>query len=228
MKIFFAYDAACYLVVSNAAGMCLNQDSGNLETYEATSDFQISLSEDEGPPNRRSAEFTASGNLSLTIYDASTDEAIGGLNVTLDADGNEITAIELSDSIDEVATSVDGIEVGGVTVMPIVATVSAGEVKSKNLTAYQYARLGPFTFSITDQTGASVDLTGHTVVFVASSDCEYLWQTDSTVSGNVVTVTDDDTNTGTAGELHYCLRDLTDDTVLARGELLIVSEVDAA
>ena len=130
------------------------------------------------------------------------------------------------------ANSTDSLEAvserAGVQVLPVISTVNTGEVRGRKLVQYQFARLGPFTFSISDQTGTPVDLTGHDIVFIVeSTHAEHLWQVVAIANGNVVTVSEDDSNTATAGEFRFVLRDLTDDTVVARGEFLIVPEADA-
>jgi hypothetical protein len=118
----------------------------------------------------------------------------------------------------------------GVTIMPVVSTVGTGEVKAKRIIAYQYAAFS-FTFAIADQTGTAIDLTGHDITFVVGQP-DTLWQIDDCAVGgvdnNIVTVAADDTNTSAAGEFTYALRDLTTDSVIARGELAIMPTPDAA
>jgi hypothetical protein len=218
--------------VFTSGAQYLRADNGQLESFDDVTSYRVSptdsvlLSAELSRyrfviPNPVSLPIT----LNFVVSDIATHEILGAGYVRLDADGNEI---------DEAATlaatkaAVDSIEVtADVSILPLVSTVSSGEVRARNLTAYQHARLS-FTFSIVDQTGAAVDLTGHSVVLVVSAKCERLWQVDCTVTGNVVTVMDDDTNTGTAGEFDYVLRDMTDDTVIARGMLAVVPAVDAA
>jgi len=115
-----------------------------------------------------------------------------------------------------------------VTISPLAATVSAGSVASNTLTAYQYMDLGPFVWTCLDSTGTAINLSGHTVylsVFDPGAPTTALWSVLGVVSGdssNIVTVSQADTNTGTAGAFGYRLVDTTDDIMLDTGSLTIV------
>jgi hypothetical protein len=151
----------------------------------------------------------------------------------VDVSGLEASVTDLETAVNTLNTTVTGIATSGIQILPVSATVSAGEVRGRKIVAYQYSRLGPWTFSITDSNGKAVDLDGHDISFVVgdTEDTGTLWQVDGCAVGgpsdNQVTVSQDDTNTGTAGEYKYALRDLTNDSVIARGELTIVPTPDA-
>ena len=82
---------------------------------------------------------------------------------------------------------------------------------------------------ITDALGTAIDLQGKTLTFIAYKQDNVtvdftLSGASITISGashNQVTITSDDTYTGTARDLKWVLRNDTDDTVLARGSLSI-------
>lgn len=127
-----------------------------------------------------------------------------------------------------------------VTINPYTATVSGGAVSdSGKLTAYQHADFGPFTITVVDADGDPVALNASDLVFVAfdpdGDGTSALFRItgasgDITVGGagsNVVTIHQDDTNTSTAMEFAWVLRDTSDDSVVARGNRPI-SKIEVA
>lgn len=125
-----------------------------------------------------------------------------------------------------------GPSVLGVVVQPIVSAVGNWQTNTNDLIAFQFAAFGPFTFTLTDQAGSPISVDGDSISFVVSDKLNtWVWQIDSCpVSGpshNIVTVSQGNTNTGTAGDFKYVLRDRTSGQVLAYGPLLIVQAVNA-
>jgi hypothetical protein len=182
-----------------------------------------------------SAAMGVTGGLASHVVTSGTATIVTQLKTDLQ-DGGRLDLIfdEIATGVDGLSTAIDGIEAtADVTITPVVSTVSTGEVKAKNLTAYQFAAFGPFTFTIVDQTATAVNLAGKSITFVAYDPAtgKNKWQIESCpISGddsNLVTVSADDTNTASAGALRYVLRNMTDDTVIARGELLTVADADA-
>lgn len=118
-----------------------------------------------------------------------------------------------------------------ITITPVTSTVSAGEVSETECTAYTDADFS-FVFTIVDDSGSAVDLSGKTIDFI----CEYPDKTDKfirstgteggvAVSGtdnNIVTVTGAATLTDEEGSYLYAMRNQTDDDILARGTLNIL------
>jgi hypothetical protein len=127
-----------------------------------------------------------------------------------------------------------------VTFTPVAVTVSAGEVTDNAITAYQHENFGPYIFSVVDADGDAVDLSAASLefrVYDRDTPSIILWTIDDTgtslgtitvggASNNQVTVSDDDTNTGTAALFRYVLWDSTNGKVRARGGLHIVEEAD--
>lgn len=147
---------------------------------------------------------------------------------------------ECSDALTayDAATGADVLDVS-VTFTPVAVTVSAGQVTDNAITQYQHAAFGPFLFTITDSDGAAVDLSSAGLTFAVyepGTPGTLLWTLtsaagDITVGGdsnNQVTVSDDDTHTGTAGVYRYVLWDTTADAVRARGTLTIEPEGSSA
>lgn len=117
-----------------------------------------------------------------------------------------------------------------VTFTPYTATVSGGIVSdSGKLTAYQHRRFGPFIITVVDEDGDPVNLSAATLVFVATDPdgdgTEALFTVtqasgDITVGGasnNVITIEQDDTNTGTALDFIWTITNTVTDAVVARG-----------
>src|SRR5690606_21169001 len=108
-----------------------------------------------------------------------------------------------------------------ISVSPVLSVLASQPVGSPELQAYRTAAFGPFVFTITDSQGNPVNLLGKTVSFVVwnRSRQEALWKiANCPISGddsNIVTVEEDDANTGTAGSFYYTLWNETDDVVLA-------------
>jgi hypothetical protein len=104
-----------------------------------------------------------------------------------------------------------------------------GRLDENDLEAYQYAALGPFNLAATTpQTGDDHAFT----VYSADDPSDGVFELTTgggeiSVGGDgdlVVTVSQDDTNTGTAGLWRYILRNTTTDTAVARGTLTIKEE----
>lgn len=121
---------------------------------------------------------------------------------------------------------------------PVASTVSTGAVSETDLTVYQYAAF-TFAFTIVDSDGTAVSQAGDShrfQVYAIGAPGTELWASTtadgeiavSGASNNVVTVTEDDTNTETAGRFRYVLRNTTDDTVVAQGGLRIIEQPDVS
>lgn len=113
----------------------------------------------------------------------------------------------------------------------ITVTVSAGEVSSSELTAYQFAGFS-YVFTVTDDDGNAIDLSGKSLAFVAfepgdSTDVKWTLTSGggeigvSGANNNIVTVSGTDACTQTAGRVGFILRNTTDDTALAVGNLTV-------
>jgi len=123
-----------------------------------------------------------------------------------------------------------------VQITPFTATVSGGEVSnSGKITAYQFTRFGPYTITVVDANGDPVDLSGCDLRFIgytvelgdaeatkffelASGDDEI------TIGGaghNVLTVLGSTDPTQLACKGFWVVRDVTNNDVVARGELVI-------
>lgn len=210
---------------SNLAGQSLVVSTGHYENYNDANlaNYEVAASAEQGTTGVYEVPVPQPAVRPVTLTYRTRDKGTGQIVATgvtrLDANGN---AVDIEASSGDISLSV----------LPVVSTVQAGEVSARKIYAYQYAAFGPFTFAICDQYGASVNLSGRSIVFVAQTSAgKRLWQIDGCpVSGddhNLVTVQADDENTNTAGELRYVLRNMTDDRVLARGELVIVADADA-
>ena len=130
---------------------------------------------------------------------------------------------------------------GAITLTPVSVTVSAGVVTDRGITVYQHDSFGPFTFVLTDSSDNPIDVSGDDFIFSVYDEHtpgDILWQITSSgtsegtivVEGdnnNQVTVTDDDTNTGTKGLFRYNLRNTTDNKTQARGRLDVQPEADS-
>ncbi|NQT38178.1 MAG: hypothetical protein HQ581_11850, partial [Planctomycetes bacterium] len=113
---------------------------------------------------------------------------------------------------------------------------TVGALTTTGCTAYQHARLGPFTFTAPDDTAQTGDshsfivynpMDPDTVVFelnTAGSDMTISGDSDEIVT--VLQATDPDENTATAGTWNYILRNTTDDTAIADGSLVIEPRPD--
>jgi hypothetical protein len=127
------------------------------------------------------------------------------------------------------ATALAQAAASGVQVLPLSVTVGVGQVSSFEWVAWQYAGFAFGPMVITDALGSPIDLQGKTLTFIAykqdNTTVDFsLSGANITISGashNQVTITSDDTYTGTARDLKWALRNDTDDTVLARGTLSI-------
>jgi len=125
-----------------------------------------------------------------------------------------------------------------VSVLPLGATVSAGQVSASNITLYQGANVS-LTWSITDDSSdeSPVNLNGKTILFTVQQldRTTVKWQqssTDGSISVgstdyNQVTVSVASTDTLTDGAYLYNLRNGTDDKFLARGAVTIEREANS-
>ncbi len=130
-------------------------------------------------------------------------------------------------AISEPATTAD------VTILPVSATVSTGEVIGTSLVAYQNSD-ATFSFGVTDANGDPINLTGKTVAFyaayAASQNTPVITRQTSgsgvTISGDdnsTVNVALTDTHTANLASFVYSLWNVTDDTPLARGSLEVLA-----
>lgn len=147
---------------------------------------------------------------------------------------DHLAAIDASIPVDTnaIATAVATALNGLVTILPVVSTVSTGEVSDGSITQYQYAKFGPFNFTINDSAASPINLSGHSITFVVYTlKGSFAWEiANCGVSGtghNIVTVSGNDTYTQNEGTFRYVLRNVTADTVIARGSLNIERDVDA-
>ncbi|HZZ28480.1 MAG TPA: hypothetical protein VFE46_10805 [Pirellulales bacterium] len=185
-----------------------------------TSNFKIAMTE-VGSTGYYIAPFTAPAGFTRWNYFKQLGDSPNALTDTLLAVGSDYWT----------GTSFGQAVTANVTVNPVSVTVSAGQVSESPITAYQYAAFGPYQFAIVDSTGSPKNLSGHSITFVAeTSQAQFLWEiTSCPISGagnNVVTVNEGATHTGTAGKFRYVLRDLTENSVLARGPLAIPSDAN--
>jgi hypothetical protein len=150
----------------------------------------------------------------------------------MDANSEQFAAI-VEDTGTTLPAAISAIETtANVTITPLQSTVSTGEVTEREIVSYQSAAFGPFTWTVTDSDGNTVDLSEKSVSLVVWADGlpnAIAFQISGSVGGdnnNQVTVSQDDTNTGTAGKFGFALMNTTDDTVLARGTLHIKEQPD--
>jgi hypothetical protein len=129
---------------------------------------------------------------------------------------------------------------GPVVVSPVLATVNNPLYAVKNLPSIPVGSAPATAFTVTDSTGAPVNLAGKTIRFVAYIEPEnvdpalddsltavFQYQIGSGISvggtaNNVVTVQHSTDNTAVARSLGYFLWNITDNIVLASGRLTIV------
>lgn len=167
-------------------------------------------------------ERSGGGWYRLDLPDAPFAAAIGQVVVCGEASGKHVIAppIQVKDIVPA-------------TILPIVSVMQDdGKLTKVRTEAYQDSGF-THVFAIVDRNGDPVDLSGKSIVYTAyrtlgTTDFQ-LTTADGeiTVGGadnNQVTVTSDNSNTGTAGEYKFNLRNMTDDTMLARGTLLIAAE----
>lgn len=119
------------------------------------------------------------------------------------------------------------------TINPVGVTVSSGQVSSNDLIAYQKAAY-TFTFSLHDDKGQPIDLTGKSLSFIvfdpSTVTAIYTLTTGGgnitvdPVNTNQVTVQSTNVNTQTIGINKWVLRDTTDVTVLATGTIKVIAE----
>lgn len=136
----------------------------------------------------------------------------------------ELTEEDKQDIIDGVVAGVgDGITV---TVTPLQIVLTSGRVQNLDLEAHQYTVLGDYIFTVTDSTGAAVNLSGKTVKLVAFSrgptPGAALISLTGTVSGashNIVTISGSASNTATARKLNYLIWNTTDNVIYMEGTL---------
>lgn len=112
-----------------------------------------------------------------------------------------------------------------VSITPLTATVSAGEVSSNDLVAYQYAG-STYVIAITDSTGAAVSLSGKTVKFCmyrVSAPTTAVYTITGTVGGTssnqVTVILSGATHTASSDLYQWRLWNTTDDKVIATGSL---------
>ena len=115
-----------------------------------------------------------------------------------------------------------------IVVTPLQIVLTSGRVQQLDLEAHQFASLGSYEFTVTDYTGAAVDLSAKTVKLVAfdktATPGAYLFLVTGTISGassNIVTISQDNTNTQTARKVRYMLWNTTDNKVYAEGTINI-------
>lgn len=119
------------------------------------------------------------------------------------------------------------------TINPANVTVQTGQVSSNDLIAYENAKY-TYTFSITDQLGNPVNLSGKSLSFIVfDSKTMATIYTLTTAGGqisiggtysNQITVQSPSSNTTVPGISKWVLRNTTDVTVLATGTLNVVAE----
>lgn len=181
------------------------------------------------------AGLTAIGDARLANLDAAVSsratesevlDAVADLPTTSELEARTLDSGDYATASgqEEILGAIEG--VGGVTITPVMSTVSAGQVVSDDLTVYQ-GETKPFTFVLVDSEGTAVNESGDTLVLVVENlDGTTAFEETGTVGGgsnNQITVTIDDANTGTAGTFRYTLWNTTEDLVRARGAFEIVA-----
>lgn len=138
---------------------------------------------------------------------------------------------ETTDSLEAVRDRGDAEWAGGsATLIAVSTTVSSGVVSTTPITAY-YLEGKSLVFTVVDEDGDAIDLSGDTIKFVVEAETSSGNYVDIFVdtgvvggaSNNVVTVTIASTDNDELGDFIYSLRNETDDDqVLARGEYKVV------
>ncbi len=163
------------------------------------------------------------------VGDAVWDELLAG-HTTEDTFGNVWNDLTVENATSGLYQFTAAALENGPTIAAAAAS-SQGAVDEFNLTAYQYAVLGPFVFTASNsQQGDDHVMTCYTVEAPATIVFE-IPTGNITVSGSgftTITVSQDDTNTATARTLKYILRNTTDDTVIATGALCIEENPDVS
>jgi hypothetical protein len=127
------------------------------------------------------------------------------------------------------ATALAQASAGSVQVLPLSVTMGVGNVTSFDWVAYQYSGFAYGPMVITDALGSPINLQNKTITYIAYKQDNVT--VDFTLSGgnitisganhNQITITGSDTYTQVARELRWVVRNDTDDTVLARGNLSV-------
>ena len=123
---------------------------------------------------------------------------------------------------------------GTITITPVVATVSAGQVVGGDVTIYQFTAPS-YSWPLVDSAGNAVNVSGHDLRFIAYNPGTgvkaFELSTEISVGGvdgNEVTVAFPDTVTQAAQTYHYAIRDMDDDLIYAKGTLEIEQVPDGA
>lgn len=163
------------------------------------------------------------GVFTILFFDVlSSSDPLGAYDYAFDGT-NEVTLNVINDDAADLPLPI-----------PVYTQLGTGEVLWGKITAHQFTAFGPYVFHAYDsQTPQqAINLSGKSITFVCSeTNGTHLWQiTGCTVSGtysNLVTVQGGDENMDDAGNFKYVLRNVTDDTVIAQGRLIVEAAVDA-
>jgi len=97
-KLYTNYASACYTIIQDQNGLCLNKNTHLLEAYNAGSpaDYKVSFAADAtGPAGRKVASYTVDASqlpavLTAPLFDNATDTEVGGFSIGLNASGVEV------------------------------------------------------------------------------------------------------------------------------------------
>lgn len=172
---------------------------------------------------------TLSGSVSVAPATSGTITLVQTLQ-----SANQITPLLLSSTAFTAAALANAPTLSAnITVTPISSTVSAGEVISDSMLAYQNA-VSTFVFGIVDSTGTAVDLASKIVKFTASDPAtpltDVIYHDNGTTGGltvggasnSTLTLILTSTDTSVVRDLEYAIWDVTDTLVVADGILSIV------
>ncbi|MFZ5829123.1 MAG: hypothetical protein ACOY3P_03510 [Planctomycetota bacterium] len=220
-----------YAVLRDATDQVYNTSSEAFEAYNSSNwgDYDIAATE-QGSSGYYVAATPAGlavGRYRMTFHEGASpaegDAVVGSVSAYWD--GSDWAPDDVTPIVSGVADSINPITLN---VLP----TALGALPDVAIEQYQHARFGPHAIPCAvAQTGDS-----HTMLVYAPGEKTAAWSY-TTAAGEIsvggdgnktVTVTADDTYTEEPGSYRWVLRNTTDDTVAARGSLVIVAEVDLA